>query len=97
MMTDTQLYSDTQLVKRCLWGDRDAFGKIVERYQGLICAIAYSICGDINRSEDVAQETFLAAWRNLDSLKERDHLKQWLCGIVRHIIQESQRRPRGIR
>jgi len=92
MMTDTQLCSDTQLVNRCLWGDRDAFGKIVERYQGLICAIAYSICGDINRSEDVAQETFLAAWRNLDSLKERDHLKQWLCGIVRHIIQESQRR-----
>jgi RNA polymerase sigma factor (sigma-70 family) len=92
MMTETQLYSDMQLVNRCLFGDREAFGRIVERYQGLICALAYNACGDIGRSEDLAQETFLAAWRNLDSLKDRDHLKQWLCGIARHLIQETYRR-----
>jgi len=92
MMTDTELCSDTQLVNRCLVGDRDAFGRIVERYQGLICALAYNACGDIGRSEDLAQETFLAAWRNLNSLKDRDRVKQWLCGIARHLIQESYRR-----
>jgi len=92
MMTETQACDDAELVDRCLGGDREAFGHIVERYQGLICAIAYSACGDVGRSEDMAQETFLAAWRNLDSLKERSRVKQWLCGIARHLIQESCRR-----
>ena len=91
-MTQVEFSSDTQLVGRCLGGDRDAFGQIVERYQGLVCALAYSACGDIGRSEDLAQETFLAAWHSLKNLKDRGRLKQWLCGIARHIIQESYRR-----
>jgi RNA polymerase sigma factor (sigma-70 family) len=80
------------LVERCLGGDREAFGRIVERYQGLICALAYNACGNISHSEDLAQETFLAAWRHLESLKDRGRLRQWLCGIARHLIQESYRR-----
>jgi RNA polymerase sigma factor (sigma-70 family) len=92
MMTETEAGDDAELVDRCLGGDREAFGRVVERYQGLICAIAYSACGDAGRSEDMAQETFLAAWRNLESLKDRSRVKQWLCGIARHVIQESCRR-----
>ncbi|MGD0388170.1 MAG: sigma-70 family RNA polymerase sigma factor [Tepidisphaeraceae bacterium] len=92
MMIEAEAGDDTELVARCLAGDREGFGRIVQRYQGLICAIAYNACGDVGRSEDLAQETFLAAWRNLDSLKDRTRVKQWLCGIARHIIQESCRR-----
>jgi RNA polymerase sigma factor (sigma-70 family) len=92
MMIETEACEDTRLVDRCLGGDREAFGRIVERYQGLICAIAYNACGDVGQSEDLAQETFLAAWRNLDALKDRSRVKQWLCGIARHVIQESYRR-----
>ena len=58
-MTHDELCSDTQLIERCLGGDHEAFGPIVERYQGLLCALAYSGCGDVGRSEDLAQETFL--------------------------------------
>lgn len=92
MMAQMELCSDTQLVERCLGGDREAFGSIVERYQGLVCALAYNAWGDISRSEDLAQETFLAAWRQLESLKDRGRLRPWLCGIARHLIQESFRR-----
>ena len=46
----------------------------------------------MGRSEDLAQETFLAAWSNLEELKDRGRVKQWLCGIARHVIQESFRR-----
>ena len=62
MMIETEACEDTQWVDRCLGGDREAFGWIVQRYQALICAIAYNACGDVGRSEDLAQETFLAAW-----------------------------------
>jgi hypothetical protein len=42
VMNQIERCSDTQLVERCLGGDREAFGRIVERYQGLICALAYN-------------------------------------------------------
>lgn len=84
--------SDPDLVERSLRGDHAAFGHIVERYQSLICALTYSATGDLSRSEDLAQETFLAAWRGLDGLKERERLKPWLCGIARHVAQEFHRR-----
>jgi len=92
MMTQIEFCSDPQLVERCLGGDREAFGRIVERYQGLVSALAYNVWGDIARSEDLAQETFLAAWRDLASLRDRGRLRPWLCGIARHLIQDSRRR-----
>jgi len=46
-------------------GDKQAFGRIVSAYQGLVCSVAYSLTGDLQRSEDIAQEAFLAAWQRL--------------------------------
>ena len=50
---------DADLVARSLGGNREAFGQIVARYQGLVCSLAYSATGSLTRSEDVAQETFI--------------------------------------
>ncbi len=75
-------------------GNRNAFAQIVGRYQSVICAIAYSACGDIGRSEDLAQDTFIAAWRNLGDLKEPEKLKSWLCRIARNLINDSVRKQR---
>ena len=60
--------SDADLVADCLGGRRDGFRMIVERCQTLICSIAYSATGNLSRSEDVAQETFITAWAQLRSL-----------------------------
>lgn len=49
------------LVEASRTGDRQAFGRIVSAYQGLVCSVAYSFTGDLHRSEDIAQEAFLAA------------------------------------
>ena len=54
--------SDEQLWRLACEGDRDAFSKIVERYQSLVCSLAYSACGTLGTSEDMAQETFITAW-----------------------------------
>jgi len=81
--------TDADLVSKCLGGSRDAFRHIVERYQTLICSLAYSATGNVSRSEDVAQETFLTAWQQLRSLREPAKLRAWLCGIARHRIQRA--------
>ncbi|MGB8370444.1 MAG: RNA polymerase sigma factor [Limisphaerales bacterium] len=85
-------HSDAELVSRTLGGDRDAFSRIVSRYQILICSLAYSRIGHLGQSEDVAQETFITAWKHLRLLREPDKLRAWLCGIVRNRIHKSLRR-----
>lgn len=83
---------DAQLWQMSLAGDREAFGQIVERHQSLICALAYCACGDLARAEDLAQETFLAAWRTPGELREPAKLRSWLCGIVRNLAANAARR-----
>jgi RNA polymerase sigma factor (sigma-70 family) len=84
--------NDAELVGESLSGDRDAFGQIVARYQSLICSLAYSATGCLGQSEDLAQETFITAWKHLRHLRERHKLRAWLCGIARNRINNSLRR-----
>ncbi|MDQ8184989.1 sigma-70 family RNA polymerase sigma factor [Pelagicoccus sp. SDUM812002] len=84
--------SDASLVVACLGGDRQAFGKIVTRYQSLLCSVAYSSLGSLSASEDVAQEAFLEAWKKLSTLREPEKLKSWLCGILRFKISHWRRK-----
>lgn len=90
---------DARLVNASLGGDRDAFAHIVARYQSLVASIAYSATGSLAQSEDLAQETFLAAWRHLKSLDEPRKLRAWLCGIARrttaNMLRQQQRQPRA--
>ena len=80
---------DAALVTATLAGDRHAFGHIVTRYQALICSLAYNATGSVRQSEDLAQETFIAAWRDLAQLREAAKLRGWLCSIVRHQISRA--------
>src|SRR5258705_1724377 len=84
--------NDAELVVASLAGNRDAFGDIVSRYQGLICSLAYSATGSLGQSQDLAQETFITAWKHLRLLRERQKLRAWLCGIARCLIGKALRR-----
>ena len=86
--------TDSELVSACLAGDREAFAQIVERYQRLLCSLAYASTGDLGESEDIAQEAFVTAWQQLDRLREPDKLRPWLCTILRHRVGRSFRRDR---
>jgi RNA polymerase sigma factor (sigma-70 family) len=84
--------NDAELVVGTLAGDRDAFGQIVSRYQSLISSLTYCATGNLGQSEDLAQETFITAWKHLVHLRERDKLRAWLCGIARNRINNFLRR-----
>jgi len=93
-MSPLAIASDAELVAAVLVGDRRAFQQIVERYQRLLCSLAYSAIGDIAASEDVAQEAFLEAWRRLADLREPAKLRSWLCTIVRFKASRLRRSNR---
>ncbi|MGD0813159.1 MAG: sigma-70 family RNA polymerase sigma factor [Verrucomicrobiota bacterium] len=84
-------YNDATLVTESLAGDRDAFGRIVAQHQALICSLAYSATGSLAQSEDLAQQTFVTAWKCLPGLREPAKLRPWLCGIARNLIGKALR------
>jgi RNA polymerase sigma factor (sigma-70 family) len=90
-MVPAMEYNDAELVAQSLRGSRDAFGQIVARYQTLICSLAYSATGSLTQSEDLSQETFVAAWKQLAELREPGKLRAWLCGIVRNLTRRTLR------
>lgn len=83
---------DADLVRRSLVGGTPAFAQIVARYQTLICSLTYNATGSLSRSEDLAQEVFLTAWKELRQLREPEKLRSWLCGIARRIVANVRRR-----
>ncbi len=85
-MMPMAINNDAELVCDSLAGNRDAFGQIVARYQSLVCSLAYSATGSLSQSEDLAQETFFAAWKQLAGLREPEKLRAWLCAIARNLI-----------
>jgi zinc protease len=92
MPAAAEFEDDASLVARTLAGNQDAFERIVSRYQSLICSLAYSATGNVARSEDLAQESFLTAWKQLATLRDPTHLRAWLCGIARNLINNSCRK-----
>ncbi|MBA3396798.1 MAG: sigma-70 family RNA polymerase sigma factor [Deltaproteobacteria bacterium] len=85
---------DASLLASSRAGDVAAFGQLIERYHNLVCAIAYSRTGDRIASEDIAQDTFLAAWRGIADLRDPDKLRGWLCGIARNLAGKTLRTRR---
>jgi len=88
----TAEFNDAELVAESLGGNRDAFRRIVERYQTLISSLAYCATGNVSQSEDLAQETFVSAWKQLAELREPAKLRPWLCSINRFLISKEFRR-----
>jgi RNA polymerase sigma factor (sigma-70 family) len=96
-MMNTQMTSgvadhDAELVRASLAGNREAFSRIVARYQSLVCSLAFSATGCVNASEDLAPDTFLTAWQQLGGLREPEKLRSWLCALARNVINNSLRR-----
>jgi len=85
----TRDLSDSELVKQSLAGNRDGFGVIVARYQSMVCSIAYSATGSLSQSEDLAQETFVTAWKQLAALRDPEKLRSWLCRITRNLTYDA--------
>jgi len=89
---DVSNTNDSRLIQLSRKGDSSAYGTLVERYQSLVCSVAYSRCGDLAMSEDIAQEAFLIAWQKLEDLNEISKFKQWICTIVRNLAHRTRER-----
>ena len=74
--------ADVQLIQRTLDGDDTAFSELVSKYQKSVHALAWRKTQDFHIAEDITQETFLRAYRNLSTLKEPHSFASWLYVIT---------------
>jgi RNA polymerase sigma factor (sigma-70 family) len=81
-------------------GDRDAFAAIVDDTRSVVSSIALAIVRDVELSRDVAQDVFLAAWRDLAQLRDPNSLLPWLRQLTRHrayhVLRTERRRLKRI-
>jgi RNA polymerase sigma-70 factor (ECF subfamily) len=72
-------------------GVRDAFSELVKRYKGPVFSVARQIIDSEETAEDIAQEVFLRAYRNIVRLKNPAKFFSWIYSITRHLaLRESK-------
>ncbi len=87
--------SDEELAELTQGGDADAFEQIVLRCQRLVFAAVRETVSDAFAVEDIAQDTFVYAFVNMNTLRERGKLRSWLVGIAkRKVLHYVTRRQR---
>ena len=69
-------------------GSHEAYGRIVRACQNTVTAIALAITGDVQASEDIAQEAFLSAWQQLDRLRNSASFLPWMRQITRNLARD---------
>jgi RNA polymerase sigma-70 factor, ECF subfamily len=85
---------DAQLLARIQNGALDDFAELVRRHQSQVCAILYRYERDHQKLEDLAQETFVKAWRSLGSFDGRAPFQHWLSKIAVRVALDHLRKER---
>jgi RNA polymerase sigma-70 factor (ECF subfamily) len=89
--------SDNALVKRILAGHHEACVELIGQYHAPIYRLLMHLCRDAHWAEDLAQESFLAAWSKIGSFKASSSLKTWLHQIAyRKFVDAHRRKQRTV-
>lgn len=89
------MISERRLIERSRRGDAEAFGLLVRKYEDRIFRLAKSVCSRLpSEADDVSQETFLTAFKKLDTFREEAELGTWLYRIASNLCL-MKRRAKG--
>jgi len=87
-------WTDEELVARSRTGDMDSFNQLILRWERPIYALAYRVIGQEEDARDVAQETFLRAFRALPGFKGQAKFSSWIYRIALNLCRDWIRRKR---
>jgi RNA polymerase sigma-70 factor (ECF subfamily) len=77
---------DRSLVDAAAAGDRDAFGALVLRYQSRIVSLARTLTSDAAEADDLAQETFVRAYKSIGTFRGDSAFRTWLYRVAVNVI-----------
>jgi RNA polymerase sigma-70 factor (ECF subfamily) len=76
---------DGMLLDRCGSGDVEAFGELVQRYQQTVFNVCFRMLGERREAEDLAQETFIRAYRKLDTFDVSRPFGPWIRRVAANL------------
>lgn len=85
------MLNSKEVVVRAKAGDEEAFRAIFNRYSRPIVGFLIDLVGNADFAHELAQETFVRAYKNLRVLREETRLSTWLFGIARNVAREHVR------
>ena len=85
---------DAELLQRIRNGAQEEFAELIRRHQSHVFAILYRYERDHHRLEDLAQETFVKAWRSLGQFDGRAPFQHWLSKIAVHAALDHLRKQK---
>ena len=88
--------TDEQLIMDYLEGNENALGVLVDRYLSLAYNFAFQLTRDREASEDVVQESFIKAWKNIRGWKRESSFKTWLFAITRNTAIDWLRKRKDL-
>ena len=88
------MLQEAQIIAQVRTGHSDAFGEIVERYQTPIIRYLLRMTGNYEVAQDLAQDTFLQAFRGILKTRSELSLKAWLYRIATNNAKQYHRRRR---
>ena len=88
----TQATEDLALVQECLGGDSMAMQRLYRRHGDRLYALALRLTGTVSDAEEVVQETFLRAWRNLHRFRGESAFGTWLYRITTNLCRDHLKR-----
>ena len=78
-------------------GRRDRYERWVREHSEDLYRFAFRLCGEADTADDLVQETFYHAWKDMGKLRHKEKAKAWLFQILRyryaHWVRERSRRP----
>ena len=86
------MVSDKELIERFLGGERTAFDELVVRHREQVFATAYRMVSNAETAEEIAQETFIKAFRALGGFRGDSSFRTWLLTITANEARGALRR-----
>lgn len=88
---------DSDLVRKTLQGDLKAFGELVDRYKHMVFTLACRILRNREDAEEIAQDTFVKAFKSLDTFLGDSKFSTWLYKIAYyHSLDKLKKKKRTI-
>jgi RNA polymerase sigma-70 factor (ECF subfamily) len=88
--------TDSELIAAHLDGEREALEMLVNRYLKMVYGFAYRMTGSAADADDVTQESFFKAWKNIHKFDREKSFKTWLMSIVKNTAIDLLRKKRSI-
>lgn len=94
-MADRDVDPDAELLDGALAGDRDAFGRLLQRHYDRIHGLAWQLTGSRADADDIAQDVCCTLVERITSFRREARFTTWLCGIVFNACRDLHRRRRS--